>query len=80
MRIAAIIGLAAIAAWTATRPDEIPFTRHMLDPGTYQTCAIGDINRNGHPDIVSGANWYEGPRWLKHGFAPSSVAGTLRKN
>jgi hypothetical protein len=40
----------------------------MIDAGAYETCAIGEINRDGHPDIVSGENWYEGPKWLKHNF------------
>lgn len=51
-----------------SRPDEIPFSIQMIDPGAYETCAIGDINRDGHPDIVSGEYWYEGPHWVKHHF------------
>jgi hypothetical protein len=48
---------AGLAAWAASRPAEIPFARHMIDPGAYETCAMGNINRDGHPDIVSGENW-----------------------
>ena len=40
----------------------------MIDPGAYETCAIADINRDGHPDIVSGENWYEAPNWIQHRF------------
>jgi hypothetical protein len=64
----ALLGAAALAAWTASRPPEISFERHMIDPGAYETCAIGDINRDGRPDIVSGENWYEGPAWTQHHF------------
>ena len=40
----------------------------MIDPGVYETCAIGDINRDGYPDFLPGENWYEGPNWTKHHF------------
>jgi FG-GAP-like repeat len=52
----------------ASRPAEVPFALHMIDPRAYETCAVGDINRDGHPDIVSGENWYEGPSWIRHRF------------
>lgn len=65
----ALLGcIAAALAWAAARPDEIPFAAHMIAPGAFETCAIGDINRDGYPDIVSGENWYEGPGWVKHKF------------
>jgi hypothetical protein len=60
--------LAALALEAGSRPAEIPFEKRMLDPGAFETCAIGDINRDGRPDIVSGENWYEGPTWKKHVF------------
>src|SRR5258708_10385908 len=59
---------AGLAASAATRPAEIAFARHMIDPGAYETCAVADINRDGHPDIVSGENSYEGPNWIQHRF------------
>ncbi len=59
---------AGFGAWAASRPAEIPFTLHMIDPGAYETCEVGDINRDGHPDIVSGENWYERPNWIHHRF------------
>ena len=52
----------------ARRPAEVTFRSHMIDPGAFETAAVGDINKDGHPDIVSGENWYEGPRWIKHTF------------
>src|SRR3954453_1101096 len=65
--IAAIfMGLAI--GWAATRPDDIVFDRRMLDPGGSETVALGDINGDGRPDIVSGEFWYEAPRWTKHRF------------
>ena len=51
-----------------TRPADIAFERHTLVLGANESCAIADINGDGKPDIVSGENWYEGPRWTKHNF------------
>src|ERR1700674_5537768 len=59
----------AAAAWTAARPDdEIPFGKHAIDLGQNEPAAFADINRDGRADIVSGENWYEGPRWTRHHF------------
>jgi hypothetical protein len=60
--------IAAAGIWAATRPAEVPFAAHMIDPGAFETCAAGDINRDGRLDIVSGENWYEGPGWVQHRF------------
>ena len=54
--------------WAASRPEEILFERQMIDPGASEPAAVADINGDGKPDIVSGENWYEGPKWVKHRF------------
>jgi len=51
-----------------SRPADIPFEKHTLDLGANEACAVGDINGDGRLDIVSGENWYEAPRWVKHKF------------
>ncbi|MGA2131961.1 MAG: VCBS repeat-containing protein, partial [Bryobacteraceae bacterium] len=66
--LAAGILAAALLAFAASRPPDIPFEKHTLDLGANESCAIADINGDGKPDIVSGENWYEGPRWVKHHF------------
>ncbi len=63
-----VILVAGLLAWAAGRPADIPFEKHTIDLGANEPCAITDINRDGHPDIVSGENWYEGPTWTKHKF------------
>ena len=66
--VSGVILVAAGIVSAGSRTAEIPFQQHMIDPGAFETCAIGDINRDGRPDIVSGENWYEGPHWAKHPF------------
>src|SRR6266545_5557516 len=67
--LAAVVCLAAgTLAWTVSRPDEIPFQKHSIDLGANEPCAVTDVNGDGKPDLVSGENWYEGPRWSKHKF------------
>jgi hypothetical protein len=72
MKLIAVLAAALLGVVSATqaerRPAEIVFTSRMIDPGAFETAAIGDVNNDGHPDIVSGENWYEGPRWIKHTF------------
>ena len=63
----ALIGVAAVTAMV-TRPPEIPFEKHTLDLGASESAAIADINGDGKLDIISGENWYEAPRWIKHHF------------
>ena len=67
-----LIQLVSAAAWVglalAQVSDEIPFRKHTLDLGRNETCAVADVNRDGHADIIAGENWYEGPKWAKHRF------------
>ena len=51
-----------------SRTDEIPFEKHTIDVGASESAAVADINGDGKLDIVSGENWYEAPRWVKHKF------------
>ena len=60
--------MAGTLAWTTGRRGEIPFAKHTLDLGADESCAAADINGDGKLDIVSGENWYEGPKWTKHKF------------
>ncbi len=35
--------------------------------------AVGDINKDGHMDIVAGYYWFEAPHWQRHEMAPSRI-------
>jgi len=68
MRLLAItLALGLIALDTRRSPD-LAFDAHLLDPGASETAAVVDLNRDGHPDIVSGDHWFEAPRWTRHPF------------
>jgi hypothetical protein len=69
-RLLLSIGILAIALRmiAASRPADIPFEKHTLDLGASETCAIADVSGDGRPDIISGENWYEAPRWKRHAF------------
>jgi VCBS repeat protein len=72
-----------ILAWAElavgqSRPADMPFRVHPIDPGASETAVVVDINRDGRLDIVSGEHWYEAPQravressasaWKKHRF------------
>ena len=48
--------------------DEIPFAKHVIDPGAAESCAVADVNGDGRLDIVAGENWYAAPSWEKRPF------------
>jgi hypothetical protein len=60
--------LSLAVTFAASRPEDIPFEKRIIDLGANEPCAIVDLNHDGHLDIVSGENWFEGPKWTKHKF------------
>jgi len=47
----------------------VQFKKHILSSDFIsEGTAIADVNRDGRPDIIAGAFWFENPRWLPHGI------------
>jgi hypothetical protein len=59
-----------------TRGDagSIKFSKRKLIVSPYESCAVADINRDGHVDIVYGAYWFAGPDWLPHAIRPNHTS------
>jgi hypothetical protein len=76
MRLPVLAIAACLLAQLPSRPPEVPFRIHTVDPGASETAAVADVNRDGRLDIISGEHWYEAlalhppnvPRWTKHRF------------
>jgi hypothetical protein len=68
MSIRLLVLTIAFVSVAEPRSPDIAFRTLMLDPGSSETAAVTDINRDGRLDIVSGENWYESPSWTKHRF------------
>src|SRR5262249_35121313 len=66
--------------WTIGRPGEVAFQKHSVDLGASETCAVADINNDGKLDLISGENWFEGPRWVKHKFRSLSFSNNYIDN
>jgi len=47
------------------------FVKHVLSREFIsEGVAIADVNRDGKPDILAGAYWFEAPGWTRHALAP----------
>jgi len=49
-----------------SRPLDIAFRVHMVDPGFSESVAVADFNKDGRLDILSAEYWYEAPNWTRH--------------
>lgn len=45
----------------------VVFKKHILDPAfVSEGVAVGDVNKDGKTDVLTGTFWYEAPSWNKH--------------
>jgi hypothetical protein len=68
MRSSFLLVTCAFLSLSQSRPPDIPFRIHPLDPGASETAAVADLNGDRRLDVVSGEYWYEAPSWTKHKF------------
>jgi hypothetical protein len=62
------LAVSTLVCRTQTRPEDIPFDKHLIDTGASETALFADIDGDGKLDIVSGEYWYSAPHWTKHHF------------
>lgn len=72
--ITAILSAAtgAVAQTTVDPPGTVKFTKHVVSNLTAteeyisEGAAVGDVNKDGKMDILSGTFWFEAPNWTRH--------------
>jgi len=66
-----ILFLGASDAFAQKKPRPTSFKKHVLTTDFFaEGAAIGDVNKDGKKDILSGAYWFEAPEWTKHEIMP----------
>jgi FG-GAP-like repeat len=68
------IVLAGGAAQENKPSRSLKFSKRQLFVNPYESCAVGDLNRDGHPDIVYGSYWFGGPDFIPRTFRPNHVS------
>ncbi|MBY5959593.1 VCBS repeat-containing protein [Membranicola marinus] len=54
-------------AQKATNQKPVKFTKHILtNEFISEGVAVGDVNQDGHLDVLAGAYWFEAPDWTPH--------------
>lgn len=53
--------LCSVCAGAGAKPGGLRFSKHCLMVSPNEGCAVGDVNRDGRPDIVAGTHWFAAP-------------------
>lgn len=75
IRLFSFIGLCnisflSIAQQTKSTAFDSRFIKHIItNDFISEGVTVADINKDGKPDIVAGAYWFEAPNWIKHEIA-----------
>jgi len=60
-------GMIVVAIATHADAAELKFKKHHIDPTFIsEGVAVGDVNRDGMPDILAGPYWYQAPSFNRH--------------
>ena len=64
------IGLIACGLLAIAEAKEIKWKKTVINADVkFESAGIGDINKDGKTDIISGDSWYEAPTWKRHKLA-----------
>ena len=84
--LAALLGLTAAAP---TAPDDaarsslptgtIRFSARQLLSGPYESATAGDLNRDGHVDVVSGPYWFAGPEFVPRVYRATHASAEYQR-
>jgi hypothetical protein len=68
------------AAAGAAEPRSLSWTKRQLFVGPFENCTTGDLNKDGHVDIVYGPYWFAGPEFAPRAYRAHFVGDTYHRN
>jgi hypothetical protein len=62
------------------QPRSLRWSKRQLFVGPFENCTTGDLNRDGHLDIVYGPYWLAGPDFAPRAYRANFVADAYHRN